>query len=100
MSFNFSSRIHDLYGSSLFLLNLFVNLAHVLIFIALICLVLSLPSMFIQQLIDGPVILGAAMILWTFCAWLSCFAVVLDREQRACLYLFVSAKILSTRTKR
>ena len=71
-----------------------------LIFIALICLVLSLPSMFIQQLIDGPVILGAAMILWTFCAWLACFAVVLDREQRARLFLFVSAKILSTRTKR
>lgn len=68
--------------------------------IALICLVLVVPGVFIQRWIDGPVTLCAAIMLWTMVAWLVCFAGVLEREQRARLYVFAGEKFASIRTKR
>ena len=68
--------------------------------IALICLALALPGVFIQRWIDGPVTLGATLMLWTMGVWLACFAAVLDREQRSRLYSFAVAKISSMLVKR
>jgi O-antigen/teichoic acid export membrane protein len=68
--------------------------------IALICLALVLPGTLIQRWIEGPVSLGAAIMLWTMAVWLACFAGVLDTGQRAHLHSFLVAKIASIRTKR
>lgn len=71
-----------------------------LVRIVLICLVLVAPGVFIERWILGPVTLGAAIMSWTVVAWWACFAGVLDREQRARLYLFAAAKISNFYTKR
>ena len=67
--------------------------------IALICMAMVLPGLFIQRWVVGPATLGVAIMLWAAGAWLACFAGVLDREQRARLYTFASAKMASFSAK-
>jgi O-antigen/teichoic acid export membrane protein len=67
--------------------------------ITLICLALVLPGIFIQRWIDGPVSLGAVIMLWVVSAWLACFAGVLNCEQRSRIYSFALANIAIIRAK-